>query len=47
MINLVKNARKFTKKGTIKILSSYDYVENQIIVHVDDTGEGISAEELP
>ena len=27
LINLVNNARKFTKSGTIKILSSYDYID--------------------
>ena len=45
MINLVKNALKFTKKGYIKILACYDSTNNQLKVHVKDSGKGISAED--
>jgi signal transduction histidine kinase len=44
LINLVKNAIKFTKKGTIKI--SYSVDENKAEFTVSDTGIGISAEKL-
>jgi signal transduction histidine kinase len=44
LINLVKNAIKFTKKGTIKV--SYSVDENQAEFTVSDTGIGISAEKL-
>ena len=42
MINLIKNALKFTSKGQIKIKSSYDIKDKNLIVHVEDTGAGIS-----
>lgn len=47
LINLVKNAIKFTTKGYIKIKVSYKCEKNLLIVHVKDTGHGIAAEDLP
>ena len=47
VINLVKNAIKFTKKGKVVIKACYVYHENTIIVHVEDTGAGISREDFP
>ena len=41
MINIVKNALKFTFKGSITIKSSYNYENNMLVVHVKDTGVGI------
>ena len=47
LINLVKNAIKFTRQGFVLILISYDYDEEQIVVQVGDSGKGISKEEIP
>ena len=47
MINLIKNALKFTKKGRIKIKVSYDFLTSSLIVSVEDTGVGIAHEDFP
>ena len=47
MINLVKNAIKFTKKGEIQIKACYNREKRLLIVHVQDTGIGIAAEDVP
>ena len=41
MINLVKNAIKFTVDGFIRIIASYDEESEFLTVHVIDTGKGI------
>ena len=46
LINLIKNALKFTKKGWIKIIVAYDYNEKMLKVHIFDSGKGIKQEEL-
>ena len=46
LINLVKNAFKFTLEGTIKIFTCYDYMNQQLIVQVRDPGVGIASEDL-
>ena len=47
MINLVKNALKFTKKGLITIRACYrPEPDCLLIVHVEDTGVGIEAQDL-
>jgi len=45
--NLISNAIKFTKKGTITIATKIDEDNNQIIVSVKDTGQGIHPEIWP
>ena len=47
MINLVKNAIKFTKKGEIQIKACYNGETELLIVHVQDTGIGIASEDIP
>ena len=48
MINLVKNALKFTKNGTILIRVCYlESPDNLLVVEVIDTGTGITAKEFP
>ena len=48
MINLVKNAIKFTNQGEVSIRACYrPEPENLIIVHVQDTGVGVTESELP
>ena len=43
MINLIKNALKFTKQnGFVKIYASYISKEDRILVKIQDTGIGIS-----
>ena len=49
LINLVKNALKFTPSGSIKIKACFfrGLDSNLLVVHIKDTGKGITAEELP
>lgn len=47
LINLVKNALKFTKGGRITIKMHYADIDEMLIVHVEDTGVGISRLDLP
>lgn len=42
LINIVGNAFKYTKNGSIKV--SVDWIDNKLIVVVEDTGPGISIE---
>ena len=46
LINLTKNALKFTLKGDIHILAAYDEESEKLIVHVVDTGKGINNREM-
>ena len=45
LVNLVKNAIKFSRARQIKILAGYDYQKSIIHVQVDDEGKGIKADE--
>ena len=47
LINLVKNAIKFTKKGSIEIKASYNKILQSIVIHVKDSGVGIKREDIP
>ena len=47
LINLVKNAKKFTEKGKIQVKASYSEQKEILVVHVNDTGVGIAADDLP
>ena len=46
MINLVKNAIKFTNQGQIQIKACYRYDLKSLVVHIADTGAGIAEEDL-
>jgi two-component system, OmpR family, sensor histidine kinase VicK len=45
--NLVNNAIKFTKQGTITIILKREYKTNQAIVTIKDSGPGIDPEMIP
>ena len=46
LINLVKNALKFTSHGRVRLIATYDWAVRALKVHVVDTGKGIKEEEL-
>ena len=47
MINLVRNALKFTKKGSIDIRACYwPDPYNFLVIHVKDSGVGIAQEDF-
>ena len=47
MINLIKNALKFTCEGSIEVQACYDEEEKSLVMHVKDTGAGIASEDMP
>lgn len=47
LINLTRNALKFTKDGFVTILVGYFSNSNQLVVQVIDSGIGIEQEEIP
>eukprot|EP00353_Schmidingerella_taraikaensis_P008237 CAMPEP_0185587768 /NCGR_PEP_ID=MMETSP0434-20130131/50483_1 /TAXON_ID=626734 ORGANISM="Favella taraikaensis, Strain Fe Narragansett Bay" /NCGR_SAMPLE_ID=MMETSP0434 /ASSEMBLY_ACC=CAM_ASM_000379 /LENGTH=139 /DNA_ID=CAMNT_0028209925 /DNA_START=94 /DNA_END=513 /DNA_ORIENTATION=- len=48
VINLVRNAMKFTRKGSIEIFASYKGApDNTLEVKVCDTGVGIAPSDMP
>lgn len=47
LVNLLKNALKFTGAGSITIKVSYNPSTSYMIVHVCDTGSGIKPEHIP
>ena len=45
LLNLIKNALKFTRSGSINVALAYD-IDNQMLVgHVRDTGVGIAKQD--
>lgn len=46
LINLVKNAIKFTKDGSIQIKVFYNHLKAELVVRVVDTGVGIASDDL-
>ena len=46
LINLVKNASKFTTEGQIEVKMSYNCAHSSLVVHVRDTGSGIAHRDL-
>lgn len=48
MLNLVRNAIKFTTTGSIEIRACYlRHPDKLLVVHVIDTGKGIAGEDFP
>ena len=47
LINLVKNALKFTSEGSVEIRTEYRDDLGLLVVHVVDTGAGIEEEDFP
>ena len=47
LINLTKNALKFSIRKEVRIIMAYDYIQEMLRVHIHDTGKGILAEEMP
>ena len=45
LINLVKNALKFTHGGYIKVKAAYNHTSQQLVVKVVDNGKGIKEDE--
>ena len=43
LVNLVKNALKFTSRGFIELTANYMERLELLVVHVTDTGAGIEA----
>ena len=46
LINIIGNAAKFTEEGSITISAELNEKENVVVVHIEDTGIGISKENL-
>ena len=46
MINLVKNALKFTNSGFITISASFNFIDESLIVHIRDSGQGIEKKDI-
>ena len=46
LINLVKNALKFTVSGSVRVLMAFDTSEQMLNVHIVDTGKGIREEDM-
>lgn len=47
MTNLIGNAINYTPKGMVKVTTSFDALHHQAIAVVQDTGFGISGEDIP
>ena len=47
LINLIKNALKFTRVGFVRIIASYDQMTSLLHLKIADSGIGITEEEIP
>mgnify|MGYP000861515896 CR=1 FL=1 len=46
LINLIKNAFKFTRFGKIRVIAAYDEANELFHCHIVDTGKGIKDDEM-
>ena len=46
LINLIKNAFKFTTKGEIRVIMAIDEINKMLKVSIVDTGKGVKQEEM-
>ena len=46
LINLIKNALKFTKEGFIRVSIAYVEATQMLVVHIRDTGSGIERSDI-
>ena len=46
LINLIKNALKFTEQGYISVSMAYSEESQSLIVHIRDSGRGIEPSDL-
>ena len=47
MLNIIKNATKFTRRGSIDVKAYYDSQLQILKVQIKDTGVGIAPEDIP
>ena len=47
LINLIKNAIKFTRSGYVRVMAGFDEINDRLVVVVADSGLGITREEMP
>ena len=47
LINLIKNAIKFTRSGYVRVMAGFDETNDRLVVVVADSGLGITREEMP
>ena len=46
ILNLVRNAMKFTRNGGIRISANFDKSDKSLVIKVKDTGVGIKKEDM-
>ena len=46
LINLTKNAMKFTPRGLVSIFAAFDHFDELLYIQIRDTGKGIRKEEM-
>ena len=46
-MNLIKNATKFTRRGSIDVKANYNSRSSLLLVQIKDTGVGIAPEDIP
>lgn len=47
LLNIIKNATKFIRRGSIDVKANYDSQSHLLKVQIKDTGAGIAPEDIP